>query len=72
LGKYMPFWDRDIELIISTHPDADHSTGLTDVIKNYHVGEILINPVDPGTSVYEVLKKEVGGRSVPLSIQLKA
>jgi competence protein ComEC len=66
LGKYMPFWDRNIELVISTHPDADHSTGLVDVIKNYNVGEILINPVDPGTSVYEVLKKEVGGRGIPV------
>lgn len=66
LGKYMPFWDRNIELIISTHPDADHSTGLTGVIKNYNVGEILINPIDPGTQVYEVLKKEVGGHGVPV------
>jgi competence protein ComEC len=66
LGKYMPFWDRQVELVISTHPDADHSTGLTDVIRNYQIGEILINPIDPGTTVYEVLKKEVGGRGVPI------
>ena len=66
LGKYMPFWDRNIELVISTHPDADHSTGLIDVIKNYKVDQILITAVDPGTSVYEVLKKEVGGRSIPV------
>jgi len=46
LGKYMPFWDRNIELVISTHPDADHSTGLTDVIKNYNIDKILINPID--------------------------
>ena len=66
LGEYMPFWDRNIELVISTHPDSDHSTGLTDVIKNYNVGEILINPIDPGTSVYEVLKKQVGSHSIPI------
>lgn len=66
LGKYMPFWDRDIELVISSHPDADHSTGLTEVVKNYKVEEILINPIDPGTSVYGVLKKEVGGRGIPV------
>jgi competence protein ComEC len=64
LGKYMPFWDRNIELVISTHPDADHSTGLVDVVKDYNVGEILINPIDPGTGVYEALKKEVGSRGV--------
>ena len=66
LGKYMPFWDRNIELVISTHPDADHSSGLVDVVKNYNVGEMLINPIDPGTSVYEVLKNEVGGRAIPV------
>src|SRR3990167_5984157 len=41
LSKYMPFWDRDIELVISTHPDADHSTGLIDVVKRYNVGTFL-------------------------------
>ena len=33
-GKYMPFWDRNIELVISTHPDTDHSTGLVEVLKD--------------------------------------
>jgi competence protein ComEC len=66
LGKYMPFWDRNIELVISTHPDADHITGLVDVIKNYKVEKLLISQVDPGTPVYKVLKKEVGGRGIPI------
>lgn len=66
LGKHVPFWDREIELIISSHPDADHATGLTAVAKNYEVDGILINPIDPGTSVYEVLKKEVGSRGIPV------
>lgn len=64
LGKYMPFWDRQIELIISTHPDADHSTGLVDVLQTYKVDKILINPVDPGTEVYKALVFEVGGRGI--------
>jgi competence protein ComEC len=64
LGKYMPFWDRTIELVISTHPDADHSTGLVEVLKNYKVGQILINPIDPGTQVYKALENEIGTRGV--------
>jgi competence protein ComEC len=64
LGKYMPFWDRNIELVISTHPDADHSTGLVEVLKNYKVGQILINPIDPGTQVYRALEREIGTRGV--------
>ena len=66
LGRYMPFWDREIELVISTHPDSDHSTGLIDVLQNYDVGEMVINPIDPGTQIYKALEKEVGGRGIPI------
>jgi competence protein ComEC len=59
LGKYMPFWDREVELVISTHPDADHSTGLIDVIKKYKVDKMLINPIDSGTQTIKVLQNLV-------------
>jgi competence protein ComEC len=64
LGRNVPFWDRNIELVISTHPDSDHSTGLVDVIKQYNVGKILINSIDPGTDIYRLLESAVGGRGV--------
>lgn len=64
LGKYLPFWDREIELVISTHPDSDHSTGLVGAMKNYKVNKLIINPIDPGTQIYEALKKEVGGGGI--------
>lgn len=64
LGRYMPFWDHEIELVISTHPDADHATGLIDVVQTYKIGKILINPIDSGTPVYQALVSEVGGRGV--------
>jgi competence protein ComEC len=28
LGQEMPFWDRTLELVVNTHPDADHLAGL--------------------------------------------
>ena len=37
LGKHMPFWDRTLEIMILTHPHADHLTGLIDVSKSYSV-----------------------------------
>lgn len=64
LGRHVPFWDRDIELVISTHPDSDHSTGLVDVIERYKVDSILMNSKDPGTDVYRLLENGVGGRGV--------
>ena len=64
LGRYIQFWDRNIELVIATHSDSDHITGLIDVLQSYKVGIIAINPIDPGTSEYKALKNEVGGRGI--------
>lgn len=41
LGQKMPFWDRSIDAIVGTHPDADHIGGLTDVVKRYNVAYVL-------------------------------
>lgn len=41
LGKAMPFWDRKLELVVLTHPEADHLTGLIEVVKRYQVGQLL-------------------------------
>jgi competence protein ComEC len=41
LGKKMPFWDRTIDLIVLTHPEADHLTGLVEVLKRYRVKQVL-------------------------------
>src|SRR3972149_1622979 len=59
LSSYMPFWDREIEVIILTHPQADHYTGLISVIERYKVGNILANSLDSGNQSYEVLKKSI-------------
>ena len=40
LAEKMPFWDREIDLVILTHPDSDHMTGLIDVLEKYKVDEI--------------------------------
>jgi len=41
LGKAMPFWDRTIDLVVLTHPDADHISGLLEVLQRYQVENIL-------------------------------
>ncbi len=37
LSNHMPFWDRDIELMILTHPHSDHLKGFLSVIPRYTV-----------------------------------
>src|SRR3989337_1643687 len=33
LSEHLPFWDREIELVVSTHPQQDHYGGLVDVFQ---------------------------------------
>jgi competence protein ComEC len=52
LGNKMPFWDRTIELVILTHPGADHVTGLVEVLRRYEVERVLTSGQDSESSVY--------------------
>jgi len=38
LGRYMPFGDRSIDIVIGTHPDLDHVGGLIPVRERYKIG----------------------------------
>jgi len=41
LGKVMPFMDRFIDVIVATHPDADHIGGFPRVLGRFEVAEII-------------------------------
>jgi len=49
----MPFWDRTIDLIILTHPEQDHMTGLIEVLKRYKVENILWTGILRETSEFK-------------------
>lgn len=61
LEKYMPFWDREIELVVLTHPQFDHYGGLIEVLRRYKVGTFLTNNIDSSTPSLEALRNVVGG-----------
>jgi competence protein ComEC len=62
LGRAMPFWDRTIDLIILSHPEKDHMSGLLEVLKRYKIESILWTGVLRDTPEYEewvrLIKKE--------------
>jgi len=63
LAKEMPFWDRTIDLIILSHPENDHLSGLTDVLKRYKVENILWTGIvrnTPAFKEWQRLIKEEG------------
>ncbi|MDP3645931.1 MAG: MBL fold metallo-hydrolase [bacterium] len=59
LGKVMPWYDRTIDVMIPTHPDADHIGGLVDVLTRYKVGMIIQSSVEGSTALWDTLEREV-------------
>src|SRR3990167_6476860 len=46
LGKVMDLGDREINLVILTHPHADHLSGLLEIIRRYQVDEVWETKVE--------------------------
>ena len=53
LGKKLPFWDRTIDLVVLTQPQADHVTGLVEVAQRYEVKQVLEPGMPYTSSIYQ-------------------
>lgn len=66
LGKFMPFWDRKIEVVVMTHPDQDHIGGLVDVFKNYQIDSVIKTKDLSESQTFDALLKEVGAEKAEI------
>ncbi len=65
LGQALPFWDRYIDLVVSTHPHDDHLMGLIEVVRRYEVGGVLTTPYEYDTGVYREWRSGVKEKALP-------
>ncbi len=59
LNKEMNFYDKDIDVLLETHPDSDHITGLIPILENYNVKNIVMSKAQSDTSVSSDLKNHI-------------
>ena len=59
LGEVLPFWDRSLDVVVLTHPDADHVSGLLPLFERYQVTAI-VDSVAPGEKGTESWLAAVG------------
>lgn len=57
LGEVMPFHDRSIDVVVLTHGDADHVSGLVEVLERYDVGMIVKTNGEKDTGVFKSFKE---------------
>lgn len=68
LSRVMPAYDRSLDAVIATHPDADHIGGLVDVIRRFEVGAFVEPGIPKPTETARVLQREVAESGVPRHI----
>lgn len=60
LPRAMGPLDRSIDIVVATHPDADHIGGLPDVLARYHVSHIFVSGRDADSSYVERFEDSAG------------
>ncbi|MBU2036822.1 MBL fold metallo-hydrolase [Patescibacteria group bacterium] len=66
LGEALPFGDRQIELLILTHPDSDHLSGLVEVLKRYEVNQILETGIVADSAEYQTWNDLIKQKNIPV------
>lgn len=66
LGREMSFFDRSIDLVMYTHPDADHIGGLPEVLERYKVSFFGETEIEAETALFGALerRRDVEGAEV--------
>ncbi len=68
LGRHLPFFNQKIDLMVLTHPDSDHLTGLVEVLKRYPTNRILTTGVLHTTAGYLEWLELIKAKNVPVTI----
>ncbi len=65
LGNVMPFYDRSIDMIINSHPHADHLAGLVEVLKRYDISSAVESGTNSNTPEYQEWEKSISDKKIP-------
>jgi beta-lactamase superfamily II metal-dependent hydrolase len=59
LDEVLPFWSRSIDVILPTHPQADHINGLVAVLQRFSVNQEFNTPAKANINAYFSIKREI-------------
>lgn len=66
LGSTLPPWVHELDVVVLTHPHADHYEGLFEIVDRYEVGMFLVPEVCEYDSVSQELLEKVNFENVKL------
>jgi beta-lactamase superfamily II metal-dependent hydrolase len=59
LGNVLPFGNKKIDVVMATHPDADHIGGLPFVFDDYKVSAYVHNGAEGDSNVWKTLENKI-------------
>lgn len=66
IARIMPFYERQIDLMILSHPHADHVNGLVEVLKRYEVKQVMMTGVSYKFAGYLAFLEQISQQKIPV------
>lgn len=64
LGRALPFWDKHIDVLLLTHPHADHLDGLLEVLRRYEIGLVVESGVNHSIPEYQMWQELLESKKI--------
>lgn len=64
LGKYLPFYDKTLELVMISHPQKDHMEGLLYILDSYTVEAIGLSEADADNELSRSIRQKAKSKRV--------
>ncbi|MFZ2205828.1 MAG: ComEC/Rec2 family competence protein [Minisyncoccia bacterium] len=71
LSQVMSPFDKSIDAVVITNPDADHIGGFLDILKTYQVGEVFSSGTISDSKTYKNLETEIKNKNIPNTLVKK-
>ena len=72
LSNHMPFWDRTIDMVLLTHPHADHFMGIYHLLDRYTILSFDTEKLVNKSASFKELLGEIDKRKIPIRYLLKS
>jgi competence protein ComEC len=66
IGERLPFWQRDLDLLVLTHPHQDHMMGFIEVLGRYRVDQVVQTHFTSTVGVQAEWLSAIGRRGIPV------
>lgn len=68
VGRALGFFNRSVDLVISTHPDRDHIAGLTEVLGRYTVVNVLTTGVRRENTTFRLWEERLRQKHAAVTV----